>query len=210
MSNTDCAMVISDSNSPTKPSTYSFPTLKIPQVFVDQYLWDPNGDNNASDSVQGHASPDAADSSELKLPASEPSFRYNHSPSLIADTEVAVSYAFLQASKLHRATQSKPGPKPSDFPPEMGVTLYSPYHGGNAVLDSMVRILAEKHNADVLVLDSLELAAGKFSLLGEGTASCLPCAFSLILMNSKIAIGSLTCSTSQKPNTRPSRTKQMR
>uniref|UniRef100_A0A0W0F194 AAA+ ATPase domain-containing protein n=1 Tax=Moniliophthora roreri TaxID=221103 RepID=A0A0W0F194_MONRR len=50
------------------------------------------------------------------------------------------------------------------------VTLYAPYHGGNAVVDSVVKAAALKANADVLVLDALELAAGDCGALGEAGA----------------------------------------
>ncbi|KAF9254310.1 hypothetical protein L218DRAFT_555630 [Marasmius fiardii PR-910] len=40
-------------------------------------------------------------------------------------------------------------------------------NGGNAVVDAVLRIVAHKQNADILVLDSLELAAGPVGALGK-------------------------------------------
>ncbi|KAI3608705.1 atpase family aaa domain-containing protein 1-a [Moniliophthora roreri] len=50
---------------------------------------------------------------------------------------------------------------------EKAVTLFAPYHGGNTIIDAVVKIVAQKENADVLVLDSLDLAAGRHGPLRE-------------------------------------------
>ncbi|KAJ7590342.1 hypothetical protein C8J56DRAFT_859765 [Mycena floridula] len=53
------------------------------------------------------------------------------------------------------------------FPPEMAITLYSPYPAGQEVIGQLIRRLAQQHKANTLVLDPRELALGKFGVLGE-------------------------------------------
>ena len=52
------------------------------------------------------------------------------------------------------------------------ITLYSPHEAGHVVIDSVVKLVADRHQADVLVLDALELALGEFGALGTGSYLC--------------------------------------
>lgn len=64
----------------------------------------------------------------------------------------------------HRATYaSSAGP-----PVEPTVTLYSPIEGGTYVIDAAVQELARRVDADVLVLDALDLLAGEWGPFGKG------------------------------------------
>ncbi|EEB93999.1 hypothetical protein MPER_07271 [Moniliophthora perniciosa FA553] len=51
---------------------------------------------------------------------------------------------------------------------EKAVTVCAPYLGGHEIVDAVVKIVAQKENADVLVLDSLDLASGRFGALRDG------------------------------------------
>lgn len=147
----------------------SFPAITIPQAFINEYLWKPTQKNATCAKVDPVPAESSVDSKN-----SATSFQYTFTPALLSEIDVAMTYAFLQASDFRRnaRSQASGSDNPSAFSHEIGVTLNSPYHGGNAVLDAMVRIVAEKQNADVLVLDSLELAARKYGVMGEGTVSC--------------------------------------
>jgi hypothetical protein len=64
----------------------------------------------------------------------------------------------------HRATYaSSAGP-----PVEPSVTLYCPIEGGTYVIDAAVQELARRLDADVLVLDALDLLAGEWGPFGKG------------------------------------------
>ncbi|KAG7095431.1 hypothetical protein E1B28_006180 [Marasmius oreades] len=76
---------------------------------------------------------------------------------MLDDIQSGISYAFLCANDTNTVI-------------EKTVTLLSPYHGGNTVIDAVLRNTAQKENADVLVLDSLVLAAGRFGALGKDGA----------------------------------------
>jgi hypothetical protein len=59
----------------------------------------------------------------------------------------------------------KQGAKPLQEPL---ISLYYPHDGCHEIIDSMVKSLALAHGADVVVLDSLELALGEFGAFGKG------------------------------------------
>ncbi|KAK7434030.1 hypothetical protein VKT23_020429 [Stygiomarasmius scandens] len=91
----------------------------------------------------------------------EPVHPWAFEEGMISDVQKAVSYAFLCAAQ-------KPDNESTGCS-DRAVTLLSPCHGGNVIIDVVVKMVAHKVNADVLVLDSLELAAGKFGSLEDGT-----------------------------------------
>ncbi|KAF9255172.1 hypothetical protein L218DRAFT_884723 [Marasmius fiardii PR-910] len=76
---------------------------------------------------------------------------------MLSDIQWGISYAFQCASDATTGIGKT-------------VTLLSPYHSGNAVLDAVLRVIAHEQNADILVLDSLELVAGPFGALGKGNS----------------------------------------
>ncbi|KAK7062839.1 hypothetical protein VNI00_000334 [Paramarasmius palmivorus] len=78
---------------------------------------------------------------------------------MLSEVYQAVSYAFscgINTADTPRCART--------------VTLYAPYHGGNPMVDAVVKAAAINVNADVLVLDALELAAGKCGSLGDAGA----------------------------------------
>jgi hypothetical protein len=64
----------------------------------------------------------------------------------------------------HRATY----PTSAGPPVEPSVTLYCPIEGGTYVIDTAVVELARRTDADVLVLDALDLLAGEWGQFGKG------------------------------------------
>jgi hypothetical protein len=71
----------------------------------------------------------------------------------------------LHPQVQHRATY----PPGSDPPVEPTLGLYCPIEGGEYIIDATVRELARTTGAEVLVLDSVQLAAGEWGQFGKGT-----------------------------------------
>jgi hypothetical protein len=70
----------------------------------------------------------------------------------------------LHPRAQHRATyQSASGP-----PVEPSVTLYCPIEGGTYVIDVTVQELARRINADLLILDAVDILAGEWGDFGPG------------------------------------------
>jgi hypothetical protein len=72
----------------------------------------------------------------------------------------------LQPLIQHHATYPTPN---SDSPIEPTMGLYCPIEGGDYIIDATVKELARRTGADVLVLDSVQLAAGEWGQFGKGT-----------------------------------------
>ncbi|KAF8509276.1 hypothetical protein JB92DRAFT_2730503 [Gautieria morchelliformis] len=77
----------------------------------------------------------------------------------------------LHPQTQHRATYSTQ----NGSPVEPTLALYCPIEGGEYVLDETVRELARRMRADVVVLDTIEIAAGEWGVFGKAaTAIQLP------------------------------------
>jgi hypothetical protein len=59
-------------------------------------------------------------------------------------------------------------PNSSGPPVEPTVALYCPIEGGNYIIDDTVRELARRTGSDVVVLDSVHMAAGEWGQFGQG------------------------------------------
>lgn len=70
----------------------------------------------------------------------------------------------LHPQVQHRATY----PPGSDPPVEPTLGLYCPIEGGEYVVDATVREMARQIGAEVLVLDSVQLAGGEWGKFGKG------------------------------------------
>jgi len=70
---------------------------------------------------------------------------------------------------LHPQTQHKAAfATPSGPPVEPTVALYCPIESGNYIIDDTVRELARRTGSDVVVLDSVHMAAGEWGHFGHG------------------------------------------
>jgi len=69
----------------------------------------------------------------------------------------------LHPQTQHRATY----PSSTGFAVEPTLGFYCPIEGGDYVIDSAVRSLARRANADVVVVDALELSAGEHGRYGK-------------------------------------------
>ena len=90
--------------------------------------------------------------------SSEPQLGVEESPSvafsdgLTARVRASIEYAFYSAERLSKTIFAG------------SVTLYCPVPLGNPVLDSMLKLVADQVNADVIELDALELVSGSLGL----------------------------------------------
>jgi len=71
--------------------------------------------------------------------------------------------SFHPKSQHHATYTTSAGP-----PVEPSVTLYCPIEGGTYIIDAAVLELARRTDADVLVLDALDLLAGEWGPFGKG------------------------------------------
>jgi hypothetical protein len=70
---------------------------------------------------------------------------------------------------LHPQTQHRAVyPSTSGPPVEPTFGLYCPIEGGDYIIDATVRELARRTNAEVLVIDAVQLAAGEWGQFGKG------------------------------------------
>ena len=96
------------------------------------------------------------------LPESEP-------PSTLPPPEVFEEVLNNVHISLHPQTQHKAAFSTSSGPPvEPTVALYCPIEGGNYIIDDAVRELARRTGSDVVVLDSVHMAAGEWGHFGQG------------------------------------------
>lgn len=102
----------------------------ISQSFIDRILWPSTG------------------ISEPLLGPTEQSPSVAFSDGLTTRVRASIEYAFYSAERLSKTAFAG------------SVTLYCPVPLGNPVLDSMLKLVADQVNADVIELDALELVAG--------------------------------------------------
>jgi hypothetical protein len=97
---------------------------------------------------------------------------------ILSEARALTSYAFshvvqmasIEAHKLFLDAQNaEPHSQPIISQPI--ISLYYPHHGCHNIIDSMVKSLAHDQGADVVVLDSLELALQEFGAFGNGALS---------------------------------------
>ncbi|KAH9484217.1 Spastin [Psilocybe cubensis] len=74
----------------------------------------------------------------------------------------------LHPQNQHRAMLAS-GPSTRPIEPTLG--LYCPIEGGDYVIDNTVRELAFRTGSEVLVLDSVQLAAGEWGAFGKGASA---------------------------------------
>ncbi|KAJ7172539.1 hypothetical protein C8R46DRAFT_153853 [Mycena filopes] len=126
----------------TPPPKEPEPPLELPQGLALEILWRPESDSGPSN--------------QSALPPPE-----------IFDEALHNLYITLHPQTQHRATYASPlGPLL-----EPTLALYCPIEGGEYVIDATVRELARRTDAEVLVLDSVQLAAGEWGSFGKAANS---------------------------------------
>ncbi|KAF7358511.1 putative AAA domain-containing protein C16E9.10c [Mycena venus] len=135
--------------------------ISIPPGFIDKFLWPPFKDIAAD----GTAEPINDQSSDHPaLPQS-----YAFSDSVLCEVLAAASYAFSPALQLGgmELSEFRSLNNDEDLPEEPSICLFTPYEGCHEIIDSMIQSVANRLDADVIVLDALELALGEFGALGK-------------------------------------------
>ncbi|KAJ2912378.1 hypothetical protein MD484_g8039, partial [Candolleomyces efflorescens] len=123
----------------------------IPPAFVDRYLWS---------SPQPHPPTVVSETSSLDKDESLPPC-FEFSDGVLEELETLTALAFYEAEKP-RAVDTPV----ADIPSEKCLVLSCPTLEGACIIDEAVRRVAATHEADVVVLDALELAMGRYGLLG--------------------------------------------
>jgi hypothetical protein len=137
--------------------------ITIPPDFIDKFVWPPSKDIAAD----GAAEPkDDLSSDHPALPQS-----YTFSDGIVSGVLGAAICAFSPASQLGgmELSEFRSLNHDEDLPEEPSICLFTPYEGCHEIIDSMIQSVANQLNADVVVLDALELALGEFGVLGTGT-----------------------------------------
>jgi hypothetical protein len=129
----------------------------IPATFIERFLWAPQPPATAGELNTSATAPLKDGKHEGTLPI----FRFTGGVQSTLNSLVAL--AFSEAEKPRSAPDSV-----SDIPPEKCLVLSCPTEEGTHIVDAAVRHAANKQGAYVLVLDALELAAGKLGSLGKG------------------------------------------
>ncbi|KAJ7199487.1 hypothetical protein GGX14DRAFT_662066 [Mycena pura] len=132
--------------------------ITIPPDFIDKFVWPPSTDIAAD----GAAEPKNDLSSDPPaLPQS-----YTFSDGIVSGVLGAAICAFSPASQLGGIELSELHSLNHDEDLPANPCLFTPYEGCHEIIDSVIQSVANQLNADVVVLDALELALGEFGVLG--------------------------------------------
>jgi hypothetical protein len=115
------------------------PAVEISDAFTERFLWSHNSDVP----------------SRIETPSI-----HQFPEEMVQEIHAAAACAFERAILKEKVAQ-----KDATI---QSITLFCPHEGGNPFVDSMVKLIASRQNADVLVLDALELATLQFGAIGEG------------------------------------------
>ena len=110
-------------------------------------------------------------------PSSDASPSFVFPDEILSEARALTSYAFSHVVQMASIDAHKSlslddddtqNAKPHSQPI---ISLCYPHHGCHNIIDSMVKSLAHDQGADVVVLDSLELALQEFGAFGKGALS---------------------------------------
>ena len=91
---------------------------------------------------------------------------------ILSEVQATASYAFSRAVQMASVDSSVLNNgndnRSTKSPPQPIISLYYPHYGCHNIIDSMVKSLAREQGADIVVLDSLELALEEFGAFGKG------------------------------------------
>lgn len=112
-------------------------------------------------------------------PITPSTFTFPHG--ILSEAQAAASYAFSRAAQmaslgtqileLRPSISNDDGKQGTKSPLEPIISLHYPRAGCHEIIDSMVKSLALAQGADIVVLDSLELALEEFGAFGKGGLS---------------------------------------
>ena len=102
-----------------------------------------------------------------EAPSTDSSSTHDLPPPEVLEEALNKLLITLHPQVQHRATY----PPGSDPPVEPTLGLYCPIEGGEYVVDATVREMARQIGAEVLVLDSVQLAGGEWGKFGTGACT---------------------------------------
>jgi len=142
----------------TSQGTTTEPTMFVSAALAEKILWSPPHMQPHDESPSSDASPSFVFPDEIISEARAlTSYAFSH----VVQTASIDAYKSLS---LDDDTQNAPHSQPI-------ISLYYPHHGCHNIIDSMVKSLAQDQGADVVGLDSLELALQEFGAFGKGALS---------------------------------------
>lgn len=153
--------------------------MSFSSIAAEKILWSPPFQDlpSASDLLDGQP--------PLGTPITPCTFTFPDG--ILSEVQAATSYAFSHAAQM---ASLNPQGSPLNGDEKQGakslrepiISLYYPHAGCHEIIDSMVKSLALAQGADIVVLDSLELALEEFGAFGKGgfSASKHQCSFIII------------------------------
>ncbi|KAJ6541092.1 hypothetical protein DFH09DRAFT_1322944 [Mycena vulgaris] len=150
------------SDHPALPQSYAFPDSILCEVLAAaSYAFSPTSQLGGMEPSEFRSLNNDEDSSE------EASEFYSLNSDEDSSEEASEFYSLNsdedsseEASEFHSLDDE-------DLPEEPSICLFTPYEGCHEIIDSMIQSVANQLNADVVVLDALELALGEFGALGK-------------------------------------------
>jgi hypothetical protein len=112
--------------------------------------------------------PPLVESPSANAATTSPSFVFPDE--ILSEARALTAYSFSHVAQMasietHDSDLGAQNAKPHSQPI---ISLYYPHEGCHNIIDSMVKFLAHDQGADVVVLDSLELALQEFGAFGKG------------------------------------------
>jgi hypothetical protein len=158
--------MLSLKENPSQCTVTDSPATFMSEGLVEKILWSPPFEDPHRQPYGESPSGDAV--------TTPPSFVFPDE--ILSEARALTSYAFshvvqmtsIEAHKSFLDNNDAQNAKPHSQPI---ISLYYPHHGCHDIIDSMVKSLAQDQGADVVVLDSLELALQEFGAFGKGALS---------------------------------------
>jgi hypothetical protein len=132
---------------------------------AEKILWSPPFEDPHR---QPHESPSGDAATTTTSPSS-----FAFPDEILSEARAIASHAFSHVVQMasvevqQSLTDSNDAQNANSHSPPI-ISLYYPHHGCHGIIDSMVKSLAHDQGADVVVLDSLELALQEFGAFGKG------------------------------------------
>jgi hypothetical protein len=146
------------------------PAVSLPSNLAATILWSPPFQEPMN--VSDISSSGSSSGSPATIQTLRPAFHFPDG--IFSEVRAETMYAFSQSVQLASVGADKDDSLPNgnnqtaNSLPEPVISLYYPHEGCHEILDSMVKSLAMEQGADIVVLDSLQLALGEFGAFGKG------------------------------------------
>ena len=159
------------SNTPTDETTKENPpTASFTSSMAAKILWSPPFQDSTNGSDIHDGQPRSTAGNNTTAPNLPPTFTFPDG--ILSEVQATASYAFSRAVQMASVDSSVLNNgndiRSTKSPPQPIISLYYPHYGCHNIIDSMVKSVAREQGADIVVLDSLELALEEFGAFGKG------------------------------------------